>query len=175
MDYHLNPVEEEAFEAATKVLLVSQEDLVEVAHTADKHPVVDVELVETAGQFCPREGRNFIKKNQSHIITLQKKVVLARLRDVGALRHVCCCIKQVATVAYRPGLQSELTNTLQWMLSSYKRPAMSLKINFAEKFVEIVCLKLAMPLKIPCVSKYYHLIKVIFAGEQTMLLMFTIF
>ena len=92
MDYHLNPVEEEAFEAATKVLLVSQEDLVEVAHTADKHPVVDVELVETAGQFCPREGRNFIKKNQSHIITLQKKVVLARLGDVGALRHVCCCM-----------------------------------------------------------------------------------
>ena len=86
MDYHLNPVEEETLEAATKVLLVSQEDLVEVAHTADKHPVVDVELVETAGQFCPREGRDFIKKKSiTHHYNPKKVVLLARLRNVGAL------------------------------------------------------------------------------------------
>ena len=51
--HYLDPVEKEVFKASPKVLLVSQEDLVEVAHPADKHPVMDVELVETAGKFCP--------------------------------------------------------------------------------------------------------------------------
>ena len=51
--HYLDPVEEEVFKASAEVLLVSQEDLVEVAHPADKHPVMDVELVETAGKFCP--------------------------------------------------------------------------------------------------------------------------
>ena len=54
MFYHyLDPVEKEVFKASAEVLLVSQEDLVEVAHPTDKHPVMDVELVETAGKFCP--------------------------------------------------------------------------------------------------------------------------
>ena len=46
---HLDPVEKEALETATEILLVSQEDLVEVAHSPDKHPVVDVQLIEAAG------------------------------------------------------------------------------------------------------------------------------
>ena len=46
---HLDPVEEEALETATEVFLVSQEDLVEVAHSPDKHPVVYVQLIETTG------------------------------------------------------------------------------------------------------------------------------
>ena len=47
--FYLDPVEKEVFKASAEVLLVSQEDLVEVAHPADKHPVVDVQLIETTG------------------------------------------------------------------------------------------------------------------------------
>ena len=47
--HHLNPVEKEALETPTEVFLVSQEDFVEVAHPSDKNPVVDVQLIETAG------------------------------------------------------------------------------------------------------------------------------
>ena len=46
---HLDPVEKEALETATEVFLVSQEDLVEVTHPSDKHSVVDIQLIETAG------------------------------------------------------------------------------------------------------------------------------
>ena len=55
MDWHLDPVEKEVFKASPEVLLVSQEDLVEVAHPTDKDPIVDVQLIETARQFCPGE------------------------------------------------------------------------------------------------------------------------
>ena len=52
MFYHyLDPVEKEVFKASAEVLLVSQEDLVEVAHPSDEHPVVDVQLVEPARKF----------------------------------------------------------------------------------------------------------------------------
>ena len=47
--HHLNPVEKEALETSTEVFLVSQEDLVEITHPSDKNPVVDVQLIETAG------------------------------------------------------------------------------------------------------------------------------
>ena len=49
--YHLYSVEKEALKASSEVLLVAQEDLVEVAHPSDEHPVVDVQLVEPARKF----------------------------------------------------------------------------------------------------------------------------
>ena len=49
--YHLYSVEKEALKTSSEVLLVAQEDLVEVAHPSDEHPVVDVQLVEPARKF----------------------------------------------------------------------------------------------------------------------------
>ena len=49
--YHLYSVEKEALKASSEVLLVAKEDLVEVAHPSDEHPVVDVQLVEPARKF----------------------------------------------------------------------------------------------------------------------------
>ena len=46
--YHLYSVEKEALKTSSEVLLVAKEDLVEVAHPSDEHPVVDVQLVESA-------------------------------------------------------------------------------------------------------------------------------
>ena len=46
--YHLYSVEKEALKTSSEVLLVAKEDLVEVAHPSDEHPVVDVQLVEPA-------------------------------------------------------------------------------------------------------------------------------
>ena len=46
--YHLYSVEKEVLKASSEVLLVAKEDLVEVAHPSDEHPVVDVQLVEPA-------------------------------------------------------------------------------------------------------------------------------
>ena len=49
--FHLYSVEKEVLKASSEVLLVAQEDLVEVAHPSDEHPVVDVQLVEPARKF----------------------------------------------------------------------------------------------------------------------------
>ena len=49
--YHLYSVEKEALKTSSEVLLVAKEDLVEVAHPSDEHPVVDVQLVEPARKF----------------------------------------------------------------------------------------------------------------------------
>ena len=49
--YHLYSVEKEALKTSSEVLLVAQEDLVEVAHPSDEHPVVDVQLVEPTRKF----------------------------------------------------------------------------------------------------------------------------
>ena len=46
--HHLYSVEKEALKTSSEVLLVAKEDLVEVTHPSDEHPVVDVQLVEPA-------------------------------------------------------------------------------------------------------------------------------
>ena len=51
--HHVDRVEDNALKAAPEVLLVAEEDLVEVAHAADKDAVVNIELVEAARKFCP--------------------------------------------------------------------------------------------------------------------------
>lgn len=59
-DHNVEAVEEDGLHASPEVLLVAEEDLVEVPHPAHEHAVVDVQLVEPAGQLGPTTQKMYV-------------------------------------------------------------------------------------------------------------------
>ena len=79
----INSVEENTVHASSKIFLISQKNFIEIAHTSDKDPEVNIQLVETTGKVDSEKQKslrlpNKINTSQSNKYYCEEIILLMR-------------------------------------------------------------------------------------------------